>query len=90
MSLVLPWALLVLMIPIYFSAKLKGEISRRENAEERIVGLEAEIKSLKSNIEGIQIAAKLSEEARQEDIAALKVKHVEEVTSMEHIWRGIV
>ena len=76
------------MIPFKFPAKLKGEISRRENAEERIVGLEAEIKSLKSNMEGVQIAAKLSEEARQEDIAALKVKHVEEVTSMEHIWRG--
>ena len=72
-----------------YSAKLKDEVSRREDAESRVVILEAEVKSLTSNIEGIQIAAKLSEEARQEELAAIKVKHVEEVTSMEHIWRGI-
>jgi len=71
-------------------SKLKDEVSRREDAESRVVILEAEVKSLTSNIEGIQIAAKLSEEARQEELAAIKVKHVEEVTSMEHIWREAV
>ena len=74
----------------FFKAKLKDEISKRERAEAKVATLEEEIANLKSNTEGIQIAAKLSEEARQEEVASLKVKHVEEVTSMEHIWRGML
>lgn len=67
---------------------LKAEKERRENAESLYENLQNEMIVLNSDTEGIQAAAKFSEEARQEEIAAIKVKHHEEMVSMEHIWRG--
>ncbi len=67
---------------------MKEEKEKRTDAENEIKNLQVEISNLKASTEGIQTAAKVSEETRQEEIAELKVKHHEEMVSMEHIWRG--
>ena len=61
---------------------------KSEGAVQRVKDLEEEIASLRANVESVQTAAKLSYETRDEELAAMKVKHVEELASMEHIWKG--
>ncbi|XP_065055312.1 rab GTPase-binding effector protein 1-like isoform X2 [Rhopilema esculentum] len=71
-------------------ASLKEEKLKSESAVQRVKDLEEEIASLRASVESVQTAAKLSYETRDEELAAMKVKHVEELASMEHIWKEAV
>lgn len=56
----------------------------------QVTNLAKQINDLKSENEGIRAAAQLSEESKEEEFIALKVKHQEEIASLQHIWQGAV
>ena len=55
-----------------------------------IEDLKRKVEAVGGDNEGILVAAKLSDEAKQEEFVALKVKHQEEIASLQHIWQGML
>ncbi|XP_057295276.1 rab GTPase-binding effector protein 1-like isoform X4 [Hydractinia symbiolongicarpus] len=68
-------------------ALLKSEKALTSQLELQVTNLAKQINDLKSENEGIRAAAQLSEESKEEEFVALKVKHQEEIASLQHIWQ---
>lgn len=67
--------------------QLNNEKETSRQLEIQVKELTRQIDSVRSENEGVQIAAKISEEAKQEEYANLDAKHQEELASMQHIWK---
>lgn len=67
--------------------QLNNEKETSRQLEIQVKELTRQVDTQKGENEGIRIAAKISEEAKQEEFANLKTQHDEEIASMQHIWK---
>ena len=67
--------------------QFNNEKETSRQLEIQVQELTRQVDEVKSEIEGVRIAAKISEEAKQEEYANLNAKHQEELASMQHIWK---
>lgn len=67
--------------------QLNNEKENSRQLEIQVKELTRQVDHYKAEMEGVRIAAKISEEAKQEEYANIRTKHEEEIASMQHIWK---
>merc|ERR1711962_1205762 len=67
--------------------QLNNEKENSRQLENQVKELTNQIDACRGENEGIRIAAKMSEEAKQEEFANLRTKHEEEIATYQHLWR---
>ena len=68
--------------------QLKRERETTKEMELQINDLNARIEKLQADNEGIKTAAQLSEESKQDEFNALRLKYQEEIASLSRILQG--
>ena len=68
--------------------QLKRERELTKEMELQINDLNARIEKLQADNEGIKTAAQLSEESKQDEFNALRLKYQEEIASLSRILQG--
>ncbi|XP_065663176.1 rab GTPase-binding effector protein 1 isoform X4 [Hydra vulgaris] len=66
--------------------KLKDQKDITKQHEQKISELAKQLEKYKTENEGIQTAATLSLESYNEDLTALKKQHLEQLSSLQHLW----
>ena len=72
----------------WFSAELKQERDRQEQCQAKLDVVQAEMSMLKQELEGVRMAAAMSEQAKSDEVASIREHYEQEISSMQQLLGG--
>ena len=70
------------------AAELKQERDQQEQCGAQLEQVQAEMSLLRQELEGVRMAAAMSEQAKSDEVASIRGHYEQEISSMQHLLGG--